>query len=140
MYLGENMKTKKIEKGTRYIIGISLLLLIAMYVLFVLGKSDATKYIAATVGVLMAIILFIEGSIIKYIRQKKYKKIGFGDVVVWLSAVASACLLVSSYFIVWGVRNGAPQWIANAVKPFSVSVAIFSAILVIVHLVHETFE
>src|SRR3990167_4205832 len=102
-----------IEKKTGLWMGILVAILSVIYILVTLGKTTCVQYIAVIWSFFLALFLFSEASIITYFQRKDYKRIGIGDIVVFLSIAFGAGILINGLLLINVISSNAPLWVVT---------------------------
>jgi len=131
---------KNTEKKTSLWMGIFVLVMSLVYILVSLGKTDWIKWIALIWGFFIAGFLFIQSGIVTYFRKKDYRKIGFGDVVVWITVGVAFIVTINSLLLIGILNNSAPTWLKSFSSMTGVVVGSLAGILAIVHMIMPRFK
>lgn len=131
---------KNIEKKTALWMGLFVLVMSIIYILVTLGKADWVTWIAVVWGFFLAGLLILEAGIIDYFRKKEYKKIGFGDLVVWFSVAFAIIVAINSALLIGALRSSAPEWLVSFASTTGVIAGIGAGILGIIHILMPKFK
>jgi hypothetical protein len=101
------------EKSTKWVLSAIIVTSVLGYIFASLGKSSLVLWTFSILGILLGLGLYSEVAIVEYFRQKKYKKIGFGDIFVWFGFIFGTVVILNSIFIIQAVRNVAPGWLLS---------------------------
>jgi hypothetical protein len=132
--------TDKIEKRTSMWMGIFITVLALIYILTTLGKTTWISWIAIVFGFFLAGFLFIQSGILTYFKKDEYRKIGVGDVVVWLTIIFAVGVLLNTLLIIEALKNIAPEWLISFSRTIGVTVGVGAGILGIVHIFFPRFK
>ena len=133
-------KEMNVEKKSSLWIGAFLLVMSLVYILVSLGKTDWIKWIAVIFGLFIAGFLFIESGIVTYFRKKDYKKIQFGDFVVWITVGVAFVVAINSLLLIGMLNNSAPQWLKSFSSMTGVAVGGVAGVLAIIHMIMPRFK
>lgn len=128
------------EKKASVWMGAFILLSSIVYLLVVFGSQRWLQILAGIAGLFLAMFLIIQAGIVEYFRKKDYRKLGPGDVVVWLTFIVGAGVLVNSLLLFGIVSQNAPQWILTFSTTTGVITGIIGIILAIVHMAMPRFK
>jgi len=131
---------EKIEKQSRFWIGLLVLIMSVIYILVTLGKTEWTQWIAIVFGGFLFFFLLSEASIVEYFRSKKYKTFGFGDIMVWLTLIFAIGVLLNTMLLIQVVNNVTPVWLINFATVSGVVVGAGAGILAVIHLLTGKFS
>lgn len=130
----------KIEKKTSMWLGMFVVVMSIVYIFVTLGRTNWITYIAIIWGLFLSVFLFLEAGVMDYFRKKEWRKIGFGDVVVWLSIGFGAVILVNSLLLIGTLKDSVPLWISNFAATNGVIAGVGGAILGIIHIMMPRFK
>ena len=122
-----------IERKSRIILSVLSFISVIFFLAFVYGSQTWTKVGAITVSFLLAIFLYSEGGIISYIRNKGYKKISGGDLVVWLTFIVATFILAFGLFQVPVIGTIVPQSWVTFTRAYATIGALLTVILSGIH-------
>ena len=121
---------KNIEKSSRLILGLMILLLMGLFVAFNLGSSNVLRILFAITGILIGFLLLAESRIIEYFREKRYKTITVGDFVVFLMTVVGVLVLFNSaVFLIPQIENIIGSTVVSTLRSTAIISAIAGAII-----------
>lgn len=129
-----------IEEKSRLWLGLFVLVLSVVYILATLGKTSWTAYIAIIFGYFLVGFLYIEGGIREYFRRKEYKRISFGDFIVWTTIFFGTVVLINTTLLFQTIRDSAPEWLITFVASTGVVAGVISGILGIVYIFTPRFK
>ncbi len=129
-----------LEKKTNLWLGLLILVLSIVYVLATLGRTSWTAWIAIIFGLFLTIFLIIEGGIITYFQKKDYKRLGFGDAVVWVTAVVAAIIFINTLLLFNFIKQQAPEWLINFAGTTGIITGVIAGILAIVYIFYPRFK
>jgi len=132
--------TDKIEKRTSMWMGAFIIVLAIVYILTTLGKTDWVSWIAIIFGFFLVVFLFIQSGILIYFNKEEYRKIGIGDVVVWLTVIFAAGVFINTLLLIQIIKNVTPLWVISFATTIGVTVGIGAGILGIVHVIFPRFK
>jgi len=120
------------QKNTNRVFGIMILLLMAIYVAFVLGKSNIVSALMAITGFLIALVIFIQIGIIAYFRNSKFKSISIGDFIVIFGAILATVIAFNSVIILLPVIGTVlPEGLITFTKGVAIVSGIVGAIMAV---------
>lgn len=134
------MADGKSEKNTSLWVGLLVLVLSIVYILVSLGKSDWVKIISIIWGFFLTGFLFFQAGVTDYFRKKDYRKIGFGDIVVWLTVGVAFMTLVNTFMMISSVGKMLPEWLTSFAKATGIFVGVTGGVLAIVHMLMPRFK
>lgn len=103
----------KLENKSRWILSAFVVLIALGYILASLGRTDGLLYTTAGIGVLFGLFILGEAGVMGYIRGKKYKSIGIGDIIVWISFVVGSVIILNSIVLINAIRVVTPEALLN---------------------------
>lgn len=102
----------KTEKTTQTILGIFAVVSLIIYTLASLGiKYDYTKYVIIIVGFVLGIVLILEAGVFTYFQTKSYRKITFGDLVIFVTTILAGGVFLNSLLLINAVKEQIPLWL-----------------------------
>lgn len=131
-------KITDMRNTTKVILSILALLIAVMYIFVSWGKATWLQYIALISSGFIAIFLLSKGAIYDYFRKKEYKKIGFGDVIAWVTFGTGILMLVSFLLLIQVIQNQAPDWLLTFMAGYGTTIGILAGILVVYHMFAPT--
>jgi hypothetical protein len=134
------MAEATLEKKSGLWIGLFVIVMSIIYVLVTLGKTDWVRWIAIIWGFFLAGLLFSEAGIIEYFRKKEYKKLGFGDFVVWMTVASAVIVLMNTFLLIQVVRENAPLWLVSFSQTTGLIAGSIAGILGIAHILLPRFK
>lgn len=129
-----------IEKNTQLILGFVGLFAVLIWIVSSAGLGDWSPYMYQATGIAIAVIMLIEGGVITYFQQRKYRKIDVKDFVVWLTTLTSGAVLINSLIGFQLVKQNMPAVVVSFFGNISVIVGIIAAIIIIIQMVTPRFE
>lgn len=121
----------KLEDSGRKWFGLWVLFLAIIYVLASLGKISWVQWIAVGSGIFLSLFVIGQAGVWDYLRQKRYKSIGFGDIMVWIALFFAGVLFLNSIFLIPFIGTTAPSWIVNFTTGIGVTAGIIVGLLAI---------
>jgi len=130
----------KIQKQTSLWIGLALLAFSVMYALVSLGRTEWLSWMAVGSGLFISVFLFIQAGVFEYFRKKDYRKIGFGDVVVWTTVAVSIAIFLNSLFLIQFIGNAVPSALRTFLANVGVITGSLGGLLAILHIFMPRFK
>ena len=122
--------TKNIEKKTKVILGVMILLLMALFVAFNLGENNVLRILFAITGILIGSLLLAESRIIDYFQQKRYKQVTLGDFIVFIMTIVGVLVLFNSaIFLIPQIESIVGTLVVSTLKSTAIISAIAGAII-----------
>lgn len=129
------MVSINLEKQSRFWIGLFIIVMSLIYILVSFGKTDWTRWIAVVWGFFLVGLLFIEGGIVEYFRQKKYQSIGLDDFLVWLTIIVGVTVLVNTILLTKAITiSQLPEFLQSYLKTTGVISGIVAGVLGIAYM------
>ena len=127
-----------IKKRTQVLFGILGLVVSLAFVFLSMGKSSVVLGMALVSSIFLGLFLWSEGALLSYLRKKEYRKIGIGDVIVWMSFAVGGILIVQAMILANFLTSGIPQSLANFISVNGVVIGILAFLLFIYHMFRPT--
>lgn len=118
-----------VEKNTKWILSSVVVVTFLTYIFTSLGRSEWVVWLSAIFGVLLGLFLYSETAVISYVKQKGYRRLDTGDIMVWLGAVFGTAVILNSVFFVTAIRNAVPSGFLSFLTGTSVVSGIVAGIL-----------
>ena len=131
---------KTMEKNTQLVIGILGLIVLLIYVINAFKLGDFSTQIYSITGIALATILFIEGGVMTYFKQERYKTIDWKDFVVWLTMGVAFIVLVNTIFGVQVISKAFPTPVVTFFGNIAGTVGILAGIMVLIHIITPRAE
>ena len=122
------------EKSTQMILAVLGIIITLLFILVSMGKADWLQWIALIAGAFLGLVLWTEGAIYAYFKSSGYRKIGFGDIIVWASFVVGAILITQAIFLLNALQNQMPVWLEKFLSVSGITIGILAGILFAYHL------
>lgn len=130
-----------IENKSRMIIAGFILVLAVLYVVASLFDSvNLLQWFAVVFGFFLSLILFVEAGVITYFKKKEYRKLGFGDVLVWFTIIIAVATFLDTLLLAGVITKGASQWLSTYVSNSATIIGASAGVLAIIHLVSPRFK
>ena len=107
------MVEQKISKKTNLWLGVFVLVMSVIYILVTIGQTAWINWIAMVWGFFLGGFLLIEGQIIAYFREKRYRKLTVGDFVVFASLIFGVVIIINSFLLIGILQESAPSWLVS---------------------------
>jgi len=125
--------TDKTEKSTQTILGIFAILMLIVFTIASLGiKYDFTKYVVMITGFALTFILISEAGVYQYFRNKSYRKIGFGDIIVFIAILLAGGVLVNSFLMIAQIAQISPAWLISYAQASGTIIGIVGLVIAII--------
>ena len=134
------MSDNEIEKRTSLWVALFILFMSLVYIFVSLGKATWINYIAIGWGLFLSIFLFLQAGIAEYFREKAYRRIGVGDIIVWLTIIVETGVFVNNLLLFSGVQNQAPTWLISFARTTGITTGVTAGVLAVVHLLFGRFK
>lgn len=122
----------KLEDSGRKLFGLWVVFLAVIYILASFGRIEWLQWVAVGSGILLSLFVFGQAGTLDYFRQKKYKNIGTGDFVVWISSFFAGVVFLNSLFLIQMIRNLAPAGLLNFTTAIGVTSGVIVSILALI--------
>ena len=124
------MANKSIEKKTKTILGIMILLLMALFIAFNLGSSNILRVLFAVTGILIGTLLLTESRVIDYFQEKRFRSVSTGDFMVFLLTIVGVLVLFNSaLFLIPQIEDFIGTTLVNTLRSTAIISAIAGAII-----------
>lgn len=131
---------ENIEKRTGLWLGLFILVMSIVYIFVTLGKTTWINWIAVIWGFFLGGLLILEAGVLTYFQKKDWKKLSFGDIIVWLSVAFAVVIIINTILIFGTLRESAPVWLVNFSTITGLTAGIGGAILGILHMTMSRFK
>jgi len=132
---------KNIERKTRIILGIMILLLMGLFIAFNLGSSTVLRILFAVTGILIGSLLLAESRIIDYFQEKKYRKVSTGDFIVFIMTIVGVLVLFNSViFLIPQIESLIGTTIVTTLKTTAIISAIAGGIIGVIAIFTPRFH
>lgn len=127
---------EKIEKSTQLILGLFAILMLIIFTIASLGlKYDFTKYVVMITGFVLTCILISEAKVFQYFHNHGYRKISFGDLLVFGAILLAGGVLVNSFLMLSQIAEISPAWLISYAHVSGTIIGIIGLIIAVIFMI-----
>jgi hypothetical protein len=125
----------KLEKSTQTILGIFAVLMLVIFTIASIGiKYDFTKYVVMISGFFLTFILISEAGVFQYFRSKSYKKITFGDIIIFVSILLAGGVFINSLLMIPQLSAVSPLWLISYAQVSGAIMGLIGLIVAVIYM------
>lgn len=132
--------TSSFERKSIMWLAILVLLLSFIYIATTLGSIQWVRWVAVFSGYMLVLFLVVKGGIYEYFQEKKWRRISFGDFLLWTTLIFATILFINTTLIFQSINDVSPEWLIKFSKSTGLSAGIGSAVLSVIYILIAIFK